>query len=132
MIKKKRVLVDFSVWVSYFRTNDSPVAEAIDRLLDEDRVALCGMVELEILQGVREKEQANIQDLFQILYFIESKREDYVAAGRLLNQLRVKGITIPSSDCLIASQCLRCDFLLFTLDQDFRQIRALKNYTVLN
>src|SRR5438128_1818666 len=128
MTKMNKVLIDSSVWINYFRKGKSTVVEPVNLLLDEDRAALCGMVELEILQGLRGKEHIKIQDLFQALHFIESTREDYVAAGMMLNQLRSKGISIPSSDCLIAAQCIRCDLPLFTLDNDFKNIHALKKY----
>ncbi len=128
MTKMNKVLIDSSVWIDYLRKGRSSVVEPVDLLLDEDRAALWGMIELEIFQGIRGNEHPKIQDLFQALYFIESKREDYITAGLMLNQLRVKGVTIPSSDCLIAAQCIRCDIPLFTLDNDFKQIHSLKKY----
>jgi hypothetical protein len=124
-----KILIDSSVWIDYFRKKNSTVAPFVNLLLDQDRVALCGMVELEILQGLRGKEQRLVQDLFQELYFLEAQRDDFVSAGLLLNQLRSKGITIPSSDCLIAAQCIRHGFALYTLDHDFDYIQALKRYS---
>src|SRR3990167_7812247 len=128
MDKKNFVLVDSSIWINFFKQNSITIAEHVNLLLDEDKVALCGMVELEILQGIRGKEQTKIQDLFLALHFIESTREDFIAAGLMLNQLRTKGVTISSSDCLIATQCIRCDLQIFTLDNDFKHIHALKKY----
>lgn len=122
------VLIDSSVWIDYFRHKKSKIADPVNALLDEDRVAICGMVELEILQGLRGKESSLVQDLFHILYFVEARREDFVSAGMMLNQLRTKGITMSSSDCLIAAQCLRFNCHLFTLDEDFRHIHGLQKY----
>jgi predicted nucleic acid-binding protein len=87
------------------------------------------MIELEILQGLRSKEQDLIQDLLRVLHFIDAPREDFITAGLMLKQLRTKGITIPSSDCLIAAQCIRKNIPLFTLDNDVKQIPTLKKYT---
>jgi tRNA(fMet)-specific endonuclease VapC len=125
-----RVVIDSSVWMDYFRPGKNTSADQVNLLLDEGRATLCGMIELEILQGLREKEQTMVQDLFRVLHFIDSRREDFIAAGLMLNQLRKKGITIPSSDCLIAAQCIREGLPLFTLDNDFKQIPALKKYKV--
>lgn len=125
-----KVLIDSSVWINYFRPGKSNVETGVNLLLDEDRVVLCGMVELEILQGIKGKEQSLVQDLFKSLHYIETIRDDFISAGMLLNQLRTKGITIPSSDCLIATQCIRAHCSLFTLDNDFKHIRTLEIYTV--
>jgi len=128
MDKTEHVLIDSSVWIDYFRKGKSNVEEQVNLLLDQDMVALCGMVELEILQGLRGSEQAIIQDLFSALHYIDAERSDFVNAGFMLNDLRQKGITIPSSDCLIAAQCIHRKLTLFTLDNDFKQIRNLKLY----
>ncbi|HLB41552.1 MAG TPA: PIN domain-containing protein [Gammaproteobacteria bacterium] len=124
------ILIDSSVWISYFKQNENIVTGHVNLLLDEDRVALCGMVELEILQGLRGKEHTKIEDLFLALHFIEATQQDFIAAGLMLNQLRGKGVTISSSDCLIAAQCLRCNLQIFTLDSDFKHIHTLKKYTI--
>ena len=121
-----KVLIDSSVWINYFRPGKSIVAEKVNTLLDEDRVVLCGMVELEILQGLRNKEHDLVKDLFTALHYIETTREDFIIAGTALNHLRQKGITIPASDCLIAAQCIRLHYPLYTLDNDFKQIPSLK------
>lgn len=124
-----KVLIDSSVWINYFRPGKSVVAADVNVLLDEGRAILCGMVELEILQGLRGKDHDLVQDLFKALHYIETSREDFVFAGTMLNQLRQKGVTIPASDCLIAAQCIRSHCLLYTLDKDFKQIHLLKRYS---
>lgn len=121
-----KVLIDSSVWINYFRPGKSVVAKELDIILDENRAVLCGMVELEILQGLRGKEHDLVKDLFTALQYIVTNREDFILAGTILNQLRQKGITIPSSDCLIAAQCIRSNFYLYTLDNDFKKIPSLK------
>lgn len=127
-----KVLIDSSVWINYFRPGKSIVEPTVNLLLDEDRVVLCGMVELEILQGLKGKEHQLVQDLFKALHYIEALREDFIAAGNLLNQLRKKEITIPASDCLIATQCIRADCSLFSLDNDFKHIHTLKKFSKLD
>ena len=127
MDNKNRVLIDSSVWIEYFRKGKNKgIEDEVNYLLDENRISICGMIELEILQGLRGNEQSLIQDLFNVLHFIDAERIDFVNAGLMLNDLRKKGITIPSSDCLIGTQCMRHNLMLFTLDNDFKHIRNLK------
>ncbi len=53
--------VDSSVWIEYFRSGQEKIFDQLDQLLDEDRVVLCGFVELEIIQGIRLKERDLIE-----------------------------------------------------------------------
>ncbi len=61
------ILVDSSVWIEYFRSGQGKIFDQLDQLLDEDRVVLCGFVELEIIQGIRLKERDLIEGLFKAL-----------------------------------------------------------------
>lgn len=119
------VLVDSSAWIDYFRHADSPIGEAINRLLDEDRLVLCGIVELELLQGVRPHERRTLAGLFQVLRYVETERRDFVAAGERLATLRRKGITIPATDGLIAALAIRHRFQLLAIDAHFEHIPEL-------
>ena len=121
-------MVDSSVWIEYFRKGRGAVFDAVDALLDEDRAILCGMVELEIIQGLRPRERRLVIDLFSALPYLETERRDYVAAGERLGELRRRGITIPSSDCLIGALCLRHDLSLLTLDRHFEHLPDVKRF----
>ena len=58
-----KVLIDSSAWINYFRHGTDKIADEVNLLLEEDRVVLCGMVELEILQGIKSKEHKHIKSL---------------------------------------------------------------------
>jgi predicted nucleic acid-binding protein len=120
------VLVDTSVWIDFFRHEKGRCGDLLDSLLEEDRVALCGVVEMEIFQGLRESEQEEIRSVFQLIPYIDITRDDCIAAGKLWQELRLSGQTIPSTDCLIAQLCLRHDLTLFTRDAHFDVIKPLK------
>lgn len=121
-----RVLLDSSVWIEYFRKGKSPISHLVDHFLDEDHVTLCGIIELEIIQGLRKHERQKIKDLFIAIPFIDSEREDFIEAGEELCRLRQKGITLPASDALIAAICIRRNLSLLTLDKDFSYFDKLK------
>ncbi len=68
------VLADTNVWVAYFRgkpakAQEQPVAEVLDRLIGEDRVVLCGVVEMELCQGLRENERGTLEAHLSALDF---------------------------------------------------------------
>ncbi len=128
------VLIDSSAWIEYLRLGRGAASDAVDSLLQEDRAALCGMVEAEIIQGIHmingldTPELRTVADLFVALPYLEIERQDYIAAGECLGELRRKGITIPSADCLIGVLCLRHDLSLLTLDAHFDHLSDVKRF----
>jgi len=125
-----KVLIDTSVWIEYFRSGSGKIYDTVDILLDVDRVILCGIVEMEILQGLRPKERSTLKELFSAIDYADIIREDYVNAGNILNLLRIKGITIPSSDAIIAALCIRVNCELLTLDKHFDYIEKIKKIEI--
>jgi predicted nucleic acid-binding protein len=129
-----KVLADTNVWIAYFRgerakAQEQPAAEALDRLISEDRVVLSGVVEMELYQGLRENEREMLEAQFTALEFFETRREDFRQAGHVLGDLRRQGITIPSPDALIAALCLRHDLTLLENDGHFEHIEGLKRFS---
>ena len=120
------VLVDSSAWIEYFRRGRGVVSDLVDGLLQSGEAAICGMVELEILQGLRAREAEQVSDLFFALVYIETERRDYVFAGEYLGDLRRQGVTIPSADALIGALCIRHDIPLLTSDKHFDHLPELE------
>ena len=100
----KRVLIDTSVWVSYFRkTGGEEVKAAVQEALLENRVATCWTVQAELLVGARgwgEFERLNA--LFSSLLHIPMGESLWEESSRLGFELRRKGLTVPLPDLLIA------------------------------
>jgi predicted nucleic acid-binding protein len=124
------VLVDTSAWISALRGSDERVQRIVDGLLADGRLVFCGVVELEILHGMRSSDRKRVLPLFSALPYIEVDREDWRAAGDLLRDLRQKGITIPMSDALIGTLCLRHGLSLLTLDGHFEAVKGLRRVSV--
>ena len=123
-----KVLADTGVWIAFFRPQKSEMqrrlADVLEQLILEDRVVLCGVVELELLQGVREEERPNLEASLSALEFIPTTRADFQRAGELLGTLRRRGVTIPTTDGLIAAQCLHRDLTLLENDKHFSEIEV--------
>lgn len=123
-----KVLADTGVWIAFFRPQKSEVqrqlADVLEHLISEDRVVLCGVVELELLQGVREEERSNLEASLSALEFLPTTRADFQQAGELLGNLRRRGVTIPATDGLIAAQCLRRDLILLENDKHFAELEV--------
>lgn len=126
-----RVLADTNVWIAFFRGKrargaERKVAEALDRLIAEDRVVLCGVVEMELLSGLREAERTLLESHLSALLYLDTEREDFRRAGEILGTLRRQGVTVPAPDALIAALCLRHELPLLELDKHFAHIGGLK------
>lgn len=120
------VLVDTSVWIDFFRHGESAASLQLDNLLEERQVVLCGIVELELLQGARAADKSTLTELLSGLPYLEASREDFQKAGELLGTLRSKGFQIPATDGLIAALCLRHNLSILTLDRHFNHFHGLK------
>jgi predicted nucleic acid-binding protein len=124
----KTILVDSSIWIDYFRSGVGKQYDMIEYYIDTNSIVICGIIELEILQGAQKKERNLIEDLFSALPYIETSRNDFLRAAELLGSLRKQGITIPLSDGIIAAQCLRRDIFLMSTDKHFDYIERLKRF----
>jgi predicted nucleic acid-binding protein len=120
------VMVDTSVWIEYFRSGEGEVSEMIDSLIAEDRAAICGVVEMELLHGVKKTERGELEELFSALNYLELSRQDFRMAGELLNAIRSSGSLIPATDALIGSACMKEGIPLLTADKHFEKITGLK------
>ena len=117
-------LIDTSAWIDFFR-GQNPVAAAVDAVLADGSAALCGMVELEVRQGLRPSED-DLLELLQATLRLPTREADFGKAGALLAGLRRRGITLPATDGLIAQIALSQGVQLLENDKHFAEIAGLK------
>lgn len=53
------ILVDSSVWIDFFRGNDTPQVERLDALFAQERIAVGDLIMTEVLQGFRSERNFN-------------------------------------------------------------------------
>ena len=117
-------LVDTSAWIAFFRGHE-PVASLLDTALADGVVALCGVVELELRQGLRPGEREAVLSLLNAAARLPTTEADWGSAGDLLASLRRSGVTVPSTDGLVAYLALRHDAVLLEHDEHFRHFPDL-------
>ena len=118
------VLIDTSAWIAFFR-GDEPLASRVDAALADGSAAVCGLVELEVLQNVRPGEE-NVRSLLRSAHRLGTAESDYREAGERLAGLRRKGVTLPVTDGLIAQVALRHQVPLLEFDKHFGHIEGLR------
>ncbi len=118
------VIIDTSVWIFALRRNFLPlVKERVGQALIESDVAINGIIELELLGGVRnDKEYGRLKDRLDGLHYIEMEKRLWDAASRMAYDLKGKGANIPATDILIAASAIDNDAVLLHADAHFETI----------
>ena len=126
---KSDILVDTSAWIDYFNKPDSKTGKTIEDILRNRRAVLAGIVLTEILQGAKIKTEFDaILESMLALPILEASLTTWIEAGRISFALRKNGITIPTTDLIIASLALENNCSILTLDTHFQKIPRVKIY----
>jgi predicted nucleic acid-binding protein len=125
-----RVLVDTSAWIDYF-AGDVHIVPVLDGLMQRDLIVTCGQVVMEVLQGTRdERAFSRLERKMAIWTYEAETAADFRAAALVYARLRWKGVTVPTSDCLIAAVAQRCDVAVCATDPHFSSMPGLKLFGI--
>jgi len=123
---KPEYFIDTSVWIPYFRDAGSEYGDLIDDLVDDNRVYINGTVLAELLTGARSLTESNRLSLALAgLKFVPGDRPSCQSAGRNGFALKRKGISIPLSDVIIATDCIDNGLVLIESDKHYAVIADL-------
>jgi predicted nucleic acid-binding protein len=126
------VLVDTSYWIEYFNRSGTEKADEVAALIRDDRAALTGVILAELLQGARtEEELSELRVGLAAVNWVETTGEIYARAGRLGFELRRRGTTVPTSDCVIAAAAEAVGGRILTLDSHFEELARFASLVVL-
>ena len=116
------ILVDSSVWISYFRAEERPAVQLLRSMRKPTDILVGDLILMEVLQGARDKRHADS---------IESNMREFRGAAMLgpkiavkaaanFRHLRERGITVRKTiDTIIATFCIENDHQLLHQDRDF-------------
>jgi predicted nucleic acid-binding protein len=126
------VLVDTPYWIEYFNRPDTERASKVEALIREDRAALAGVILAELLQGARTIEEfSELRSALAAVAWVATTDESYVRAGRLGFELRRRGVTVPTTDCVIAAVAESVGGRILTLDGHFEELARAASLTLL-
>ncbi len=113
----KKILVDTSIWIEYFKG----VKSVIEIIHDRNYLNfIIGPVITELIQGIKsQKEKDRFTMCINALPKLQISDDDWVSAGNIGNSLRMKGITVPLLDLIIFAVAIKNNCSLFTLDRHF-------------
>lgn len=122
---KPEHFVDTSVWIPYFREKGSLSGDRLDELIEDNRVHINGIVLVELLTGTRSEAEFNrLASALAGLKFVPCDAESFLSAGRNGRALKRKGISVPLSDVIIATDCIDHGLVLIENDRHFEAIGA--------
>jgi predicted nucleic acid-binding protein len=129
------VIVDTTVWVDYLQGAENPETDWLNTELDRQRLGLTDIILCEVLQGVRDEVVA--KEVERRLLNLEVFDTGGVAvareAARNYRALRGRGHTVrETSDCLIATFCLRGQHSLLHRDRDFDPFEQFLELSVIH
>ena len=129
------ILVDTSVWIDFFRGENSDERWLLHKLIDDSEdICITEIILTEILQGIKEERDFEALKAYLLEFPIYTPKgtETYIMAAGLYRDCRRKGKTIrKTADCIIAALCIENDLILFHKDNDFVSIEACTGLKVL-
>lgn len=119
------IAVDTSVWIAFFRGRPAAVADALDRLIEADAVAMPAPVRIELLGGLRESESRRVQGLLGALPLWLPGEATWQLLEGWVAFARRKGERFGVGDLLIAAIAAEHEAPVWSLDADFGRLVAL-------
>ena len=119
-------LIDTSAWIEYFRKiGNKNYKNEILQCLTNNVAAICGLIKTELLVHAKTKKEYNLleSDLSGIHWF-ETDIIIYNKSSEIGFNLRRKGITVPTTDLIIASCALIYNAEIIHFDKHFEQIKV--------
>ena len=116
------ILVDSSVWVDYFRGENTAQTSLLEGLLDSQELAIGDLNFTEVLQGCKiDKEFDEVRRLLGRLELVALSGEDVVVEAAMnYRKLRSLGVTVRGTiDVVLATRCIVSGHQLLHSDRDF-------------
>jgi predicted nucleic acid-binding protein len=121
----KRILIDTSVWIDFFRDRSPIFSQKVDDLLIKNDIYVPKIVVAELIQGSKsDREVAVIKEFLNAFHIIDQKEDTWMRAAELSYLLKRKGKRVNLADCYIAMIAEEHGCQIFTLGEHFKDIKA--------
>ena len=113
-------LVDSSAWVEFLRRRGDPaVKQIVARLLQADQAAYSCPIRFELLSGVKEDEEDDLERALALSHHLPFGHDDWREAALMERRLRARGVTVPRNDLFVAIVAIRTDLAVVCRDAHF-------------
>ncbi len=123
------ILVDSSVWIDFLSSRPGPGGEELRRLIEDGApVAITGVIVTEILQGLK-RDIKRIENYLSLFDLLEARGfETYRNAAALFRTARSQGLSLTTTDALIATIAVENGATIFSLDRDFVRVAHMLGF----
>ena len=120
-------LSDTSTWVNYQRANtDKSQKPQVEQLVSDQLAAMTPLVWVELMQGIRSKEEeATITNLRSLCHWLPVDELCWNKVAQIGIRCVRKGVNVPTSDVIIQGCALRHDVELLHCDHHFDLIQGI-------
>jgi predicted nucleic acid-binding protein len=123
---ESEILVDSNVFINLMKHRGDP-APWLYRWAGIRNLAICGMVRVEVLRGVKSpKAYQGLNDFMDTMVNIPATNRLWDEAAALAWKLDRQGLVIPETDVFIAVSALSIGAAVLTSDAHFRKIEGLR------
>lgn len=119
------ILVDSSVYIKLMRRRLDPATVLFEHY-DSVNLVTCGMVQVEVLRGVRDlNARKRLEGFMSVMQYVPTDERLWREATHLAWRIDRAGESIQATDALIAASALRRGASVLTLDSDFKRVPGL-------
>jgi predicted nucleic acid-binding protein len=120
------IVVDTSIWVATLRSSASPLVPVLQRLLDNDDVALAIPVRIELLSGASSSDRPKLRRALSALPVIYPTEATWETIDEWIDRAGRSGQRFGFGDLLIGALAAELDALVWSLDDDFERMSRLR------
>jgi len=123
------ILVDSSVWIDFLSSRPGPGGQELRRLIEDGApLAITGVVVTEILQGLK-RDVKHIENYLSLFDLLEARGfETYRNAAALFRLARSQGVSLTTTDAIIATVAVENGATIFSLDRDFMRMAHMAGF----
>ena len=121
------VLIDTASWIHFLRPDGGGVVRGrVDSALSHGEACWCPLVRLELWNGAsRKKEQRILEEFERVIPELPVDSDVWQCSIDPARNARVRGVTVPATDILIAACARHHGVAIGTADSDFGMIAAI-------
>lgn len=116
------ILVDTNVIIDFW---DKPTEE-VKNILEENDIAICGVIKTEILRGSNsEKQFSQMEEALNDFTYLSFSEKDWISLARQFITLKKNGLVVPFQDVLIAYIAIKNNCEVWTNDKHFKLMQIV-------
>ncbi len=103
-MKGKKVLIDTSAWIDFFKGRNIPLIQQMENILDNADVFVPKAVIAELIQGAKSVAEIKvIEEFLTVFNIIDSLPDTWIKAGKLSFSFKEKGLNFEYYGLLYSS-----------------------------